>query len=70
MQDIARKADALLSSRHVHINIIPIPTYEEISTNEHVDFDVLPPLQAIDDGHVLIIAHSSGQYGCNQCSYV
>ncbi|KAJ6628492.1 hypothetical protein B0H10DRAFT_2209402 [Mycena sp. CBHHK59/15] len=28
--------------------------------NEHVDLEALPPLQAIDDERVLIIAHSSG----------
>ncbi|KAJ7758347.1 hypothetical protein B0H16DRAFT_1720950 [Mycena metata] len=60
MQDIAHKANTVLYSRNMHINIIPIPTYEEISVDEHVDLEVLPPLQAIDDQRVLIIAHSSG----------
>ncbi|KAJ7457190.1 hypothetical protein B0H11DRAFT_2243454 [Mycena galericulata] len=60
MQDIAHKADTVLQLKNVHIKIIPIPTYEEISTDEHADLEALPPLQAIDDERVLLIAHSSG----------
>ncbi|KAJ7122205.1 hypothetical protein C8R44DRAFT_705178 [Mycena epipterygia] len=60
MQEIARKANNVLHSKHIHIKMIPIPTYEEISTNEHADLDALPPLQPIEDERVLIIAHSSG----------
>ncbi|KAJ7482012.1 hypothetical protein FB451DRAFT_1237794 [Mycena latifolia] len=60
MQGIAHKAHAILHSKNVHINIISIPTYEEISSDEHADLEVLSPLQVIDDERVLIIAHSSG----------
>jgi hypothetical protein len=62
MQDIARKANSILQSKNVHITVLSIPTYEEICSNEHVDLDALPPLQPIDDDHLLIIAHSSGNY--------
>ncbi|KAJ6507610.1 hypothetical protein DFH09DRAFT_1437030 [Mycena vulgaris] len=60
MQEIARKANAILLAKNVHIDLIPIPTYEEISTNQPTDVDALPPLQNIDDERVIIIAHSSG----------
>ncbi|KAJ6475669.1 hypothetical protein DFH09DRAFT_446189 [Mycena vulgaris] len=60
MQEIARKANTILHSKNVHINIVPIPTYEEISTDERSDLDALPPVQTIDDERVIIIAHSSG----------
>ncbi|KAJ7117148.1 hypothetical protein C8R44DRAFT_792013, partial [Mycena epipterygia] len=60
MQEVARKANNILHSKNIHINMIPIPTYEEISANEHADLDALPPLQPIEDERVLIIAHSSG----------
>ncbi|KAJ6538456.1 hypothetical protein DFH09DRAFT_1368847 [Mycena vulgaris] len=60
MQEIARKANTILHSKNVHINIVPIPTYEEISTDEHSDLDALPPVQTIGDERVIIIAHSSG----------
>ncbi|KAJ6538443.1 hypothetical protein DFH09DRAFT_1398139 [Mycena vulgaris] len=60
MQEIARKANTILHSKNVHINIVPIPTYEEISTDEHSDLETLPPVQTIDDERVIIIAHSSG----------
>ncbi|KAJ7485841.1 hypothetical protein FB451DRAFT_1554646 [Mycena latifolia] len=60
MQNIARKVHAVLHSKNVHIDIIPIPTYEEISSDKHADLEALPPLQAIDDERILIIAHSSG----------
>ncbi|KAJ6475681.1 hypothetical protein DFH09DRAFT_1379760 [Mycena vulgaris] len=57
MQEIARKANTILHSKNVHINIVPIPTYEEISTDEHSDLDALPPVQTIGDERVIIIAH-------------
>ncbi|KAJ6484081.1 hypothetical protein C8R45DRAFT_1000132 [Mycena sanguinolenta] len=60
MQDIARKAKALLNARDINIAILPIPTYEEITDTRRMDLDALPPLQAIPDERVLIIAHSSG----------
>ncbi|KAF7341776.1 Acetyl-CoA synthetase-like protein [Mycena sanguinolenta] len=60
MQDIARKANALLNAQNISIGIFPIPTYEEISDTQHTDLDALPPLQAIPDERVLVIAHSSG----------
>ncbi|KAF7350260.1 NRPS-like enzyme [Mycena venus] len=60
MQDIARKANALLNARNINIEILPIPTYEEISDTQRTDLDALPPLQAIPDERVLVIAHSSG----------
>ncbi|KAJ7289095.1 hypothetical protein C8J57DRAFT_1627484 [Mycena rebaudengoi] len=60
MQEIARKAKLLLNSQSVHIDLIPIPTYDEISTTQHTDLDPLPPLQPIDDERVIMIAHSSG----------
>ncbi|KAJ7123310.1 hypothetical protein C8R43DRAFT_44110 [Mycena crocata] len=60
MQDIARKANALLHARNVNIEILPIPTYEEVSDTQRTDLDALPPLQAIPDERVLVIAHSSG----------
>ncbi|KAJ6484095.1 hypothetical protein C8R45DRAFT_1214951 [Mycena sanguinolenta] len=60
MQDIARKANALLNARNINIGILPIPTYEEISDTQRTDLDALPPLQAVPDERVLIIAHSSG----------
>ncbi|KAJ7770560.1 hypothetical protein B0H16DRAFT_1715220 [Mycena metata] len=61
MQEIARKAKILLDSRSVHVNVIPAPTYEEISTTPDTEPGVLPPLLAIDDDdRVLMIAHSSG----------
>ncbi|KAF7339024.1 Acetyl-CoA synthetase-like protein [Mycena venus] len=60
MQNIAHKANGFLQSKNVHITLISIPTYEEICADEHEDRDALPPLQPIDDDHVLIIAHSSG----------
>ncbi|KAJ7261532.1 hypothetical protein C8J57DRAFT_1471415 [Mycena rebaudengoi] len=62
MQNIARKANSILESKNVHITVVSIPTYEEICADEHVDLDALPPLQPIDDDHLLIIAHSSGNY--------
>ncbi|KAF7341778.1 NRPS-like enzyme [Mycena sanguinolenta] len=61
MQDIARKANALLNARNIKIGILPIPTYEEISDTHRTDLDALPPLQAIPDERVLLIAHSSGE---------
>ncbi|KAJ7918834.1 hypothetical protein B0H13DRAFT_2187284 [Mycena leptocephala] len=60
MQDIARKANSILQSKNIYITVVSIPTYEEICADEHVDLDALPPLQSIDDDHLLIIAHSSG----------
>ncbi|KAJ7039836.1 hypothetical protein C8F04DRAFT_280625 [Mycena alexandri] len=60
MQEIARKTTALLEARSLHIDIIPIPTYDEISTTQHTDLEPLPPLQPIDDERVIMIAHSSG----------
>ncbi|KAJ6600965.1 hypothetical protein DFH09DRAFT_969448 [Mycena vulgaris] len=62
MQEIASKANTILHSKNFHINIVPIPTYEEISTDEHSNLDALPPVQTIDDERVIIIAHSSGNY--------
>jgi acyl-CoA synthetase (AMP-forming)/AMP-acid ligase II len=62
MQDIARKANSILQSKNIHITVVSIPTYEEICAEEHIDLDALPPLQPIDDDHLLIIAHSSGNY--------
>ncbi|KAJ7770521.1 hypothetical protein B0H16DRAFT_214502 [Mycena metata] len=60
MQEVASKATALLKTQSLHVDIIPIPTYEEISTTQHTDLDPLPPLQPIDDERVIMIAHSSG----------
>ncbi|KAJ7670303.1 hypothetical protein B0H17DRAFT_202349 [Mycena rosella] len=60
MQDLARKAKALLHSRNVAVEILPIPTYEEVSDNQLTDLEPLPPLGPIHDERVLIIAHSSG----------
>ncbi|KAJ7247862.1 hypothetical protein B0H12DRAFT_1124293 [Mycena haematopus] len=60
MQDLARKANALLHSRNIRIEILPIPTYEEISDTQRSDLAPLPPLRAIEDDRVLVIAHSSG----------
>jgi acyl-CoA synthetase (AMP-forming)/AMP-acid ligase II len=68
MQEIARKAKLLLNSQSVHIDLIPIPTYDEISTTQHTDLDPLPPLQPIDDERVIMIAHSSGENDTSQCS--
>jgi hypothetical protein len=62
MQDIARKANALLDARNINIEILPIPTYEDISDTQRTDLEALPPLQAIPDERVLIIAHSSGEH--------
>jgi acyl-CoA synthetase (AMP-forming)/AMP-acid ligase II len=62
MQDIARKANDILQSNDIHITVISIPAYEEICADEHVNLDALPPLQPIDADHLLIIAHSSGNY--------
>ncbi|KAF7348966.1 NRPS-like enzyme [Mycena venus] len=58
MQEIAHKANGILQSKNIHITLISVPTYEEICANKQED--TLPPLQPIDDDHVLIIAHSSG----------
>jgi acyl-CoA synthetase (AMP-forming)/AMP-acid ligase II len=66
MQDIAHKANALLDARNINIEILPIPTYEDISDTQRTDLDALPPLQAIPDERVLIIAHSSGKHNLRQ----
>ncbi|KAJ7289097.1 hypothetical protein C8J57DRAFT_1627489 [Mycena rebaudengoi] len=50
----------VLSSGSVHVDIIPIPTYEEMNAVHLTDFDTLPPLQRIDDERVILFAHSSG----------
>ncbi|KAJ7770520.1 hypothetical protein B0H16DRAFT_1881524 [Mycena metata] len=60
MQEIARKAKVLLGSRSVHVDMIPIPTYEEISTTRGTDLDALPLAPLIDDEQIILIAHSSG----------
>ncbi|KAJ7344017.1 hypothetical protein DFH08DRAFT_962157 [Mycena albidolilacea] len=62
MLDIARKANALLDARNIKIEILPIPTYEDISDNQRTDLDALLPLQAISDERVLVIEHSSGKH--------
>ncbi|KAJ7039843.1 hypothetical protein C8F04DRAFT_280833 [Mycena alexandri] len=60
MQEIARKATALLKARSLHVDITPIPTYEEIFTTQGADLDALPPAPPIDDERIILIAHSSG----------
>ncbi|KAJ7642621.1 hypothetical protein DFH06DRAFT_1214012 [Mycena polygramma] len=60
MQETARKAQNLLQLREVHIYLLPIPTYKEISADVHTDLDALPPLEPVDDERVLVFAHSSG----------
>ncbi|KAF7351301.1 Acetyl-CoA synthetase-like protein [Mycena sanguinolenta] len=61
MQELARKANALLQERGVSVEILPIPTYEEISGMQgDLDVDALPELGKIGDDEVLVIAHSSG----------
>ncbi|KAJ7770524.1 hypothetical protein B0H16DRAFT_1515748 [Mycena metata] len=59
-QESAHKANKLLDSQSVHIDIIPIPTYAEISTTQRTDLGTLPPLKHIDDERVILVAHSSG----------
>ncbi|KAJ7128068.1 hypothetical protein C8R46DRAFT_1017532 [Mycena filopes] len=59
IQNIAGAATALLKARDIHIDMIPIPTYDEvIAVNS--DVNMLPPLEHIDDERVIVIAHSSG----------
>ncbi|KAJ6487830.1 hypothetical protein C8R45DRAFT_1144304 [Mycena sanguinolenta] len=62
MQELGRKALALLHERGVSVGILPIPTYEEISDTQRGDHatDTLPEVGKIADDEVLVIAHSSG----------
>ncbi|KAF7351307.1 Acetyl-CoA synthetase-like protein [Mycena sanguinolenta] len=61
MQELARKANALLQERGVSVEMHPIPTYEEISDMQgDLNADALPELGRIGDDEVLVIAHSSG----------